>query len=297
MIRSHTPPNLIPVPASARSGQQRQKTAPNSGIDALQRQADESQIVGHLQLLQRKADSHRSRLAAGGPPIQREKNIGLGFTDLENDKYGEDAFGKSSSSKGNLDKFRTEVNAEGPGAFVKGLASQRQSGQIQGIFTGGIKKAMEQSLTIKQNLAGFTQDQIDHARNHPPMLDEDETRAAQLAVPVFKDMPGTSAELWSAMSDVDPPLGFSKGNAAISVWELSHMLHNETLFAKTEFYDFNASDDVPNAVPLSPQQLESRGIELSEEDQKTLAELGIEAPTGRSNGNWFTNLFKCCFGG
>ncbi|MBW4708037.1 hypothetical protein KX928_09580 [Roseobacter sp. YSTF-M11] len=294
-MRTHAPPG--PTPAPAPTGQQARLVASAAGLATLQQQADDSQVVARLAVLQRKADRKASAPAPSDPPIQREKNIGLGFTDLENDRYGEDAFGKSASSKGNLSKFRTELDAEGPGAFVKGLASQRQGGQIQGIFTGGIKKAMEQSLTIKQNLAGFTQEQIDHARNHPPMLSEEETLAAQAAVPIYASMPGTSAELWSAMSDVAGPLGFSKGNAAISVWELSHMLHNQTLFAKTEFYDYNASDDVPNTVPLTPEQLEAKGIELSEDDQKTLAELGIEAPQGRSGGNWFTNLFKCCFGG
>src|SRR5262249_36131878 len=120
----------------------------------------------------RALESVLTRPGATAVPVLRvareKRSIGLGFSEL----YGieDDAFGRRVQQQNNLAQFREAVGAEGPSAFAKGVASQRVSGGIQQIFTAGIKKAMGDSLTIKQNLAGFTDNQIAHARTHPPML-------------------------------------------------------------------------------------------------------------------------------
>lgn len=227
--------------------------------------------------------------------IQRD-DIGLGFSDLGNKEYAQDdVFGNRTDSKGNLARFREAVGAKGPGAFVKGVASQRTEGGIQPIFTQGIKQAMAQSLTIKQNLAGFTEAQIDHAREHAPILTPEEAAAAKQYTPMYKDYGPETAELWDSMKHVEGPLKWGPDISAISVWELSHMLHNRTLFAKTQFYRYDRSEDHPVTEPIASSDLGGHGIELNEADIKSLEELGIEAPATDKAGNWFTRLFCGCF--
>lgn len=232
---------------------------------------------------------------AASHAIQLEDNIGLGFSDLGNQSYKQDdAFGNRTDSKGNLSSFRKAVDAKGPDAFVKGLASQRVSGGIQPIFTQGIKQAMAKSLTIKQNLAGFTRTQIDHARNHPPVLTADEEAASKLYTPMYKDYGPETAELWDCMKHVGDARKWGPDISAISVWELSHMLHNEELFNKTEFYRYDASEAHPVATPITSSNLASYGIELNDADLKSLEELGIHADKSDKEGSWFSWLFCCC---
>jgi hypothetical protein len=238
-------------------------------------------------------------MATGSPvmsrTIQLQDNIGLGFTDLGNQTYKQDdAFGSRTDSKGNLSSFRKTVGAKGPDAFVKGLASQRVSGGIQPIFTQGIKQAMAKSLTIKQNLAGFTRTQIDHARNHPPVLTPDEEAASKQYTPMYSGYGPETAELWDCMKHVGDARRWGPDISAISVWELSHMLHNEELFNKTEFYRYDASEALPVATPISSSNLASYGIELNDADLKSLEELGIHADKSDKKGGWFSWLFCCC---
>ena len=238
-------------------------------------------------------------MATGSPvtvrTIQLQDNIGLGFTDLGNQTYGQnDAFGSRTDSKGNLFSFRKTVGAKGPDAFVKGLASQRVSGGIQPIFTQGIKQAMAKSLTIKQNLAGFTRTQIDHARNHAPILTPDEEAASKHYTQMYKDYGPETAELWDSMKHVGDARKWGLDISAISVWELSHMLHNEDLFNKTEFYRYDASEDHPLTTPISSSNLATYGIELNDVDLKSLEELGIHASKSDKKGGWFSWLFCCC---
>ena len=229
------------------------------------------------------------------PDIVQLEDIGLGFSELTNETYDqEDVFGSRHDAKNNLSGFRDSVNAKGPSAFVKGVASQRVDGGIQKIFTQGIKQAMAQSLTIKQNLSGFTVDQIHHARDHPPILTDEEAEAARKGS-IFKDYGPESAELWSGMTDAPSPYTWTADIATISVWELSHMLHNRELFNKTKFFNYNTSEDDPNAEPISEGNLSKYGIELNEDDLKSLDELGIKASKSDTGGNWFTKLFCCCF--
>jgi len=227
--------------------------------------------------------------------IQLQDDIGLGFTDLGNQTYKqEDAFGNRTDSKGNLSSFRKVVGAKGPGAFIKGVASERVQGGIQPIFTQGIKQAMAQSLTIKQNLAGFTKAQIDHARNHAPILTPDEEAASKQYTPMYKGYGPETAELWDSMKHVGDARKWGPDIAAISVGALSHMLHNEDLFNKTKFYRYDASEDHPVTAPISSENLASYGIELNDVDLKSLEELGIHADKSDKKGGWFSWLFCCC---
>jgi len=228
-------------------------------------------------------------------PAQLKDDIGLGFSELGNEKYGQDdVFGKRHNAANNLSGFRDAVDAKGPGAFVKGVKSKRVEGGIQPVFTAGIKAAMAQSLTIKQNLAGFTTAQIDHARNHAPILTPDEADAAKEFTPMYKDYGPETAELWDSMKHIEDDRAWGGDISAISVWELSHMLHNEELFNKTSFYRYDASEDAPDVSPISSDNLSTYGIELNEEDIRSLQDLGIKASTEDRQGNWFTRLFCCC---
>jgi hypothetical protein len=233
-------------------------------------------------------------IAAPVLTVAREKkSIGLGFSEL----YGieDDAFGRRVQQQNNLAQFRGAIGAEGPSAFAKGVSSQRVSGGIQQIFTAGIKKAMGDSLKIQQNLAGFTDRQIVHARNHPPMLTDKEVAIAVANFPDLKGYPPGDAQLWNAMGMGDVNTGsWGKDLAAISVWELSHMLHNRKLFEKTEFYYYDASQSTPSTVALTPDQLNDKGVLLNEHDLKELDELGITIK--EKDDGWFMWLFGSCLG-
>ena len=238
-----------------------------------------------------------SLVTATRPPtvtVQRQdKNIGLGFSEL----YGlqDDAFGKKSKNQDNLAKFRKAVRAEGPGAFAKGVASQRVSGAIQQAFTAGIRQAMAESLKIQQNLAGFTENQITHARNHPPILTDQEVQIAEANFPGYKGLPRNDAQLWSAMGFGPTAGSWGKDLAAISVWELSHMLHNTHLFDKTEFHYYDATDTAPRTAKLTLQELKDKNVILNELDLKELSELGIDLKSEEQG--WFAWLFGSCLPG
>lgn len=235
--------------------------------------------------------SHPAPLPANRATVQLEKNIGLGFTDL--DDYGkDDAFGKRTVSKANLSKFRESVSAVGPGDFVSGVASQRVGGGIQNVFTSGIRTAMAESLTIKQNLAGFTRTQIDHAHGHPPILNDGEYRLSVQHSGKIAEQGAGSAQAWDCMKYVpDSDGGWSPEISAISVWELAHLLHNRTLFEKTEFYNYSSENADP--IPLNKMNLEKFGVVLNDEDLKTLDELGVPAAGGGGFSLW--DLLCCCW--
>jgi hypothetical protein len=95
------------------------------------------------------------------------------------------------------------------------------------------------------------------------------------------------------MGDVNTG-SWGKDLAAISVWELSHMLHNRKLFEKTEFYYYDASQSTPSTVALTPDQLNDKGVLLNEHDLKELDELGITIK--EKDDGWFMWLFGSCLG-
>lgn len=229
--------------------------------------------------------------------IQTDKNIGLGFSDLVNKSINQaDIFGKQTDSKNNLLYFRTEIGANAPTDFVKGVSDKRVNGKIQAIFTNGIKKAMKDSLTINQNLSGFTPNQVNHAREHAPILNDDEEEAAKQGTPSYRDYSPLSAELWYAMKDAEPEeKKWSLDISAISVWELSHLLHNRELFNKTKFYCYNKADPTPNVQPLTKDAIKQYGIKLNEQDVKSLNELGFDVSAEDQGGNWFMRIFCNCF--
>lgn len=264
----------------------------------LEQEADQMGAKAHQQgarMLQAKSIDVMKIADTTTAAIQLKDDIGLGFSDLGNQTYKQDdVFGNRNDAKGNLASFREAVGAKGPGAFTKGVSSQRVQGGIQPIFTQGIKQAMAKSLTIKQNLAGFTTAQIDHARNHAPILTAEEEAASKQYTPMYKDYGPETAELWDSMKHVGDARKWGPDISAISVWELSHMLHNEELFDKTQFYHYDSSEDHPVTTPISSSNLATYGIELNEFDLKSLEELGIQASKSDKKGNWFTRLFCCC---
>lgn len=228
--------------------------------------------------------------------IQMNKNIGLGFSDLTNYTNNQaDIFGSSNDSKNNLSHFRKAIGANAPTDFTKGLSDKQVNGEIQAIFTNGIKKAMQESSTIHQNLSGFTQNQVNHAREHAPILNDDEEKAAKNGTPGYRNYSPLSAELWFAMKEATPEeKKWSPEISAISVWELSHLLHNQDLFNKTKFYCYN-NGSTPNVQPLTKDDIVKYGIRLNEQDVKSLNELGFDVSIEDQEGNWFMRIFCNCF--
>jgi hypothetical protein len=232
--------------------------------------------------------------------VQRNgKSLALGFSDLKNDEYNApDFLGNLPQVEKNLSEFRAAIGAVGPEALgAKGVKQQAEQGMIQPQFGAGIKKAMVKAKRIKQNVAGFTQEQIDRAYGHKPVLDESEIELLKQFNPdysklmlsgkvVDRNITGKDATDWFEMknlrSDVDDksteghhPEAWHPALSAISVWELSHLLHNKILFDKTDFYYYDGK--VKELKKLESEQLEQYGIRQSD-NLMTTKELGLPEP-------------------
>ncbi|MEX8520837.1 MAG: DUF4157 domain-containing protein, partial [Leptothrix sp. (in: b-proteobacteria)] len=235
-----------------------------------------------------------------GGVIQRDKTLALGFSELKNDEFGADFLGNSPrSTDSHLSKFRTETGAVGPESL--GFNQQADpGGLIQPQFTAGIKAAMASATRICENLAGFTSDQITFAYQHKPELDANEIlllrhhwEGAKRMIAgriVDTNITGQDGNEWFAMADLiqrpnwdrnngvpDPtkhPSAWPVHRALISVWELSHQLHNQHLFDKTEFHYFTGHIN----TRMDKRLLERYGIKLNMQDLMTNRELGLVPP-------------------
>lgn len=229
--------------------------------------------------------------------LNKNKSVALGFTDLKNETYQQDdVLGRRPENDGQLAKFRDVTRSMGPEAM--GINQQADpTGAIQPQFTDGIKKAMASAKIIKQNLAGFTPQQVQFAYNHKPALTQPEIDLLKHNHPdyaqtmmggkiVEKDVTGKDGAEWFAMKDLlldkdDPGKGphpqvWEPWKAPISVWELSHHLHSASLFEKTEFEYFDTNYRYIRLIP--PQQLTQMGISLNQADLMTDEELGVVPP-------------------
>lgn len=230
-------------------------------------------------------------------PVQRKAELAVGFSDVRNDVYGEDFLGQELHADGNLATFREQTGSMGPEAL--GVNQQANpDGTIQPQFTAGIKRAMATATKIRSNLAGFSQEQITHARLHSPQLTGEEIGLLRNNHPDFgqvmvggaivdREITGQDGNEWFSMKDllVDKddatqgphPRAWSPALAAISVWELSILLHNEAMFEKTEFHYF--VDQAANLGPLPPDYLEQFGVALADaDDLMTVDALGVAPP-------------------
>ena len=86
------------------------------------------------------------------------------------------------------------------------------------------------------------------------------------------------------------PQAWEPWKAPISVWELSHQLHNESLFEKTEFEYF---DSTYGQTRLSSEQLNQMGVSLNQNDLMSDEELGVVPP--ESGFAKFTKMIKSWF--
>ena len=243
--------------------------------------------------------------------LNPDKTLALGFSDLRNQTYGQDdAFGQRPENPGMLAKYREATHAMGPEAM--GINQQADpTGAIQPQFTAGIKAAMASAKTIKQNLAGFTAAQIQFAFNHRPELDANEITLLKNHHPDFgrtmmhgliveKNVTGQDGAEWFAMKDllVDPTdrtsgrhaQAWPAWQAPISVWELSHHLHNQNLFNKTEFEYF---DTHYAHVRLSANELQNMGVTLNVGDLLSDEQLNVVPPESAfaSFAKWANSFF------
>ncbi|UXH77806.1 hypothetical protein [Roseateles amylovorans] len=320
--RAGAPPALgarsVAQSAGAASVQAAVEHSPQvASLAQLQRMVEASPRMhaqAHLQRALQDSSRVMQRVAHGSGVVQRDKTLALGFSELKNDVYGADFQNNQPHSTDNhLSTFRTKTGAVGPEAL--GFNQQADpGGQIQPQFTAGIKAAMASATKICQNLAGFTQDQINFAYQHKPELTGPEIAllqshwdGAQRMIGghiVNTNITGQDGNEWFAMKDLktrpawdpaghDPtphPQAWPVSRALISVWELSHHLHNQDLFNKTEFFYFDGKVN----TQLDKANLVNYSIQLNVLELMTNDQLGVVPPeTGLGKMvKFFKSLFE-----
>jgi len=235
-------------------------------------------------------------------PVQRD-DLGLGFTDLVNQNFGSrDFLDQLPGVVDNMSEFRRASQSMGVGGFdtTGQISNQRVGGAVQSGFADTFRLAVVSAKKIKSNLAGFTPGQLQWAYNHRPELTGPELALLTQFPPadlqtqtmvngrvqaVNPANDAKNAEYWSMMGRLptvaggDPSVvgrhaqAWSPANAAVSVWELSNLLHNKMLFDKTDFYYYNRTVD--RLQSMEKKALDALGIKLNQADLMTTQELGL----------------------
>jgi hypothetical protein len=144
--------------------------------------------------------------------------------------------------------IETLIGDDGSRPVVRKLAKEVDDRKPSSLSTS-IVEAMYREKVIRSNLAGFSSDQLDWARNTSPILPPDLADEARKVTK--EDLRNDDCKLWNVMDKTSAR--WTTAAVQISVWEVATLMHTPELATKTRFYNYNITDKQPNKEPLDPE--------------------------------------------